>query len=289
VSQQAAATSPDRVTTRATDRRWRLSTIVSLVLLVGWIVVALLSPILLPQDPTEFITEDSYAWPPGAWLGADYLGRDLAARLIDGARLTLGMSFSAAVLAHLVGGGLGILAAIRGGAADMLLGRAVDVMLSLPKIIVGLVVIAALGPSVMVIVGMAGLVYASGVFRIARALATDVLVMDFVQAARARGEGTGWILFGEVLPNILRPLAADFALRLSFAILFISSLSFLGLGVQPPMADWGGLVRENISGIAAGSFAPVFPALAIASVTISLNLLVDAWSERQNDREAMRP
>jgi peptide/nickel transport system permease protein len=105
--------------------------------------------------------------------------------------------------------------------------------------------------------------------------------MDFVRAARARGERLPWLLFGEVLPNVALPLATDFALRLSFAILFMSSLSFLGLGIQPPNADWGGLVRENLSGLSAGSFAPIFPALAIAAVTISLNLIVDSLGDRR--------
>jgi peptide/nickel transport system permease protein len=252
----------------------------------AWALVGLLAPVLTPHDPTDFVSDDPFSAPDAvAWLGTDYLGRDLLSRLIGGAQITLAMAFIATLLAHLLGGTLGILAAIRGGFFDAVLSRVVDVLLSLPKIIVGLVVVAAVGSSMTVLVLIAGIVYAAGVFRIARSLAADVAVTDFIRAARARGEGPLWLLFGEILPNIMMPLAADFAIRMSFAILFMSSLSFIGLGVQPPRADWGGLVRENLSALSAGSWAPIFPALAIASVAIALNLLVDAIGDR---RQAVR-
>jgi peptide/nickel transport system permease protein len=253
----------------------------------AWALVGLLAPVLTPHDPTDFVSNDPFSAPDAvAWLGTDYLGRDLFSRLIGGAQITLAMAFIATLLAHLLGGTLGILAAIRGGFFDAVLSRVVDVLLSLPKIIVGLVVVAAVGSSMTVLVLIAGIVYAAGVFRIARSLAADVAVTDFIRAARARGEGPLWLMFGEILPNIMMPLAADFAIRMSFAILFMSSLSFIGLGVQPPRADWGGLVRENLSALSAGSWAPIFPALAIASVAIALNLLVDAIGDR---RQAVRP
>jgi peptide/nickel transport system permease protein len=259
---------------------------VAAAVVAAWALVGLLAPVLTPHDPTDFVSDDPFSAPDAvAWLGTDYLGRDLLSRLIGGAQITLAMAFIATLLAHLLGGTLGILAAIRGGFFDAVLSRVVDVLLSLPKIIVGLVVVAAVGSSMTVLVLIAGIVYAAGVFRIARSLAADVAVTDFVRAARARGEGPLWLLFGEILPNIMMPLAADFAIRMSFAILFMSSLSFIGLGVQPPRADWGGLVRENLSALSAGSWAPIFPALAIASVAIALNLLVDAIGDR---RQAVR-
>ncbi len=252
----------------------------------AWALVGLLAPVLTPHDPTDFVSDDPFSAPDAvAWLGTDYLGRDLLSRLIGGAQITLAMAFIATLLAHLLGGTLGILAAIRGGFFDAVLSRVVDVLLSLPKLIVGLVVVAAVGSSMTVLVLIAGIAYAAGVFRIARSLAADVAVTDFIRAARARGEGPLWLLFGEILPNIMMPLAADFAIRMSFAILFMSSLSFIGLGVQPPRADWGGLVRENLSALSTGSWAPIFPALAIASVAIALNLLVDAIGDR---RQAVR-
>ncbi|WP_353173052.1 ABC transporter permease [Paracandidimonas soli] len=262
-------------------RRFKLAGIVPvcIAVLLGWLILALLGPWLLPQDPSEFLSDDPFASAPGALLGTDYMGRDLFSRLIDGTRMTLGMSLLATMVAHLVGVTTGIAAAARGGVLDMVFSRIAELILSLPKIIVGLVFIAALGPSFPVLVIVTGVVYSASVFRLARSLAADVLVLDFIRVARARGESLVWILFSETLPNIFRPLLADFALRLSFAILFISNLSFLGLGVQPPHADWGGLVRENIAALAQGGLAPLFPALAIASVTIALNLLVDAWSD----------
>ncbi len=243
--------------------------------------LALLGPFLPFEDPTAFVSDEAFA-PPSAqhWLGTDYLGRDLFARLLDSARVTLGMALAGTVLAHLIGDTLGLLAAMRGGWVDAVLSRIVDVVLSIPKIIAGLVVLAAVGPSMTAIVCLTAIVYAAGVFRIARALGKDLVSQDFIVVARARGEGLRWVLFGEMLPHVVVPLAADFALRMSFAILFMSGLSFLGLGVQPPMADWGGLARENLDGLQIGSWAAVYPAAAIAVVAIALNLFVDGLTER---------
>lgn len=271
---------PSALVEQGPRRQWSL--VIGLIVVTTSVLVAVLGPFLVQHDPTAFVSSDAFI-PSGpiAWLGTDYLGRDLLSRLIAGTRITLAMAFAATFFAHILGDTLGLLAAIRGGIADAFISRLVDVLLSLPKIIVGLVVVAALGSSISILIAVAGIVYASGVFRVARALGADIVVMDFVRAARARGERLPWLLFGEVLPNVALPLATDFALRLSFAILFMSSLSFLGLGVQPPNADWGGLVRENLSGLSAGSFAPIFPALAIAAVTISLNLIVDSLGDRR--------
>lgn len=266
------------------EPHWPATLWVSAAVLAVLLTVGLAAPWLAPHDPTEFVSDDPFVRPrAGIWLGSDYLGRDLLSRLIAATRITLAMAIAATVLASLVGGTIGLFAAIRGGLVDTLVSRVVDVVLSLPKIIVGLVVVAALGSSVKVIVLLAAVVYAAGVFRIARALGNDLVRLDFIRVARARGEGLGWILFGEMLPHVIRPLVADFAIRMSFAILFMSSLSFLGLGVQPPMADWGGLARENLQGLAGGSFAPIFPALAIAAASIALNMAVDALGEHQDD------
>jgi len=155
-----------------------------------------------------------------------------------------------------------------------------DAILALPTIMLGLIMIAALGSSIPILIATASVIYASSVFRIARALGQDIMVQDFVEAARARGEGLWWIITREVLPNAAMPLATDFGLRLVFIILFISSLSFLGLGVQPPMADWGSMVRENLQGLGYGSMSSVWPALAIATLTISINLIVDDISAK---------
>jgi peptide/nickel transport system permease protein len=261
-------------------RRISATLIFSVAVLALFVLCALVSLVWLPQDPFDFVSDMPFAPPAGGmWLGSDHLGRDVLARVLDGTRITLFMALTATLLAHLLGDTLGLLAATRGGWVDMVLSRIVDVILSLPKIIVGLVVVAALGTSIWVIIGIAAVVYSAGVFRIARALGNDLREMDYIQLARSRGERSGWILFGEMLPHVVSPLATDFAIRTSFAILFMSSLSFVGLGVQPPMADWGGMVRENLGGLSTNPLAAVAPAMAIALVSIALNLLVDALGD----------
>ncbi len=215
------------------------------------------------------------------WLGSDYIGRDTMSRIIWGARTTIGISFIATVLAYMLGITAGIAAAVKGGWWDMGMSRINDAILSLPTIMLGLIIIAALGSSIPILIFTASIIYASSVFRIARALGQDIMVWDYVEVAKARGEGVWWVIMREVLPNAAMPLATDFGLRLVFVVLFISSLSFLGLGVQPPTADWGSMVRENLQGLGYGSYASIWPALAIASFTISINLVVDDISAKE--------
>jgi peptide/nickel transport system permease protein len=214
------------------------------------------------------------------WMGSDYLGRDTLSRIIWGARTTIGISFLATLIAYMIGITAGIAAAVKGGWWDMGMSRFNDAILSLPTIMLGLIIIAAMGSSIPILIGTAAVIYAASVFRIARALGQDIMVWDYVEVAKARGEGLWWIIKSEVLPNAAMPLATDFGLRLVFVVLFISSLSFLGLGVQPPTADWGSMVRENLQGLGYGSYAAIWPALAIASFTISINLVVDDISAK---------
>jgi peptide/nickel transport system permease protein len=251
-------------------------------ILAFWILVALVGPFLAPYDPADFVSDDSFG-PISAshWLGTDYIGRDILSRVLYGARLTMALSFMATVLAFLVGVGLGFTAALSGPKTDMVISRIYDAFLSMPTIMLGLVVIAALGSSIPVLIITAGLIYSCGLYRIARALAVDIKVMDFVQAARVRGEKLPWIISNEILPNAVIPLVSEFGLRLVFSILFISGLSFLGLGVQPPTADWGVMVRENLGGLVYGSPAAFVPAAAIASLTVGINLIVDDFSAQR--------
>ena len=252
-----------------------------------WILVALAGPFLAPYDPTDFVSDDSFGPVSAAyWLGTDYLGRDILSRVLYGARLTMSLSFMATVLAFLVGVGLGFTAALAGPRTDMVISRIYDAFLSMPTIMLGLVVIAALGSSIPVLVITAGLIYSCGLYRIARALAVDIKVMDFVEAARVRGEKLPWIISREILPNAVIPLVSEFGLRLVFSILFISGLSFLGLGVQPPTADWGVMVRENLGGLVYGSSAAFVPAAAIASLTVGINLIVDDFSAQRGQEIA---
>ncbi len=251
-----------------------------------WVVMALIGPYIAPFHEADIIADDSYlpafsTDSEGTYiLGTDYLERDILSRIIWGARTTIGISFVATLLAYMMGVTLGIGAAVAGGWTDMILSRANDAILSLPSIMLGLLIVVALGTSIPILILTASLIYAASVFRIARALGQDIMVIDFVEAARVRGEGLWWVISREVLPNAAMPLATDFGLRLVFVVLFISSLSFLGLGIQPPAADWGSMVRQNLSGLGYGSYASVWPALAIASFTISINLIVDDISAK---------
>ena len=245
--------------------------------------IALAAPWLAPYEEGAILTDDSFV-PPGEelLLGGDYLGRDIASRLIYGARVTLGLALAISALAFLIGSATGFLAAVRGGWTDTVLSRLVDALISFPAIMIALIVISGLGSTFAVLIVTVALIDATRVFRVARALGMDIVVQDYIEAARARGEKLGWIMWHEVLPNALAPLAAEFGIRFTYAILFISALSFLGLGVQPPHADLGVMVKENMQGLLYGSYAPIFPALGIALVTVSVNMLVD-WFLKTTD------
>ena len=260
---------------------------IGVAIVVFWIVVALVGPFVAPYDPADFASDESFG-PISAqhWLGTDYIGRDMLSRVLHGTRLTMSLSFVATIIAFLVGISMGFTAALAGPKTDMVISRIYDAFLSMPTIMLGLVVIAALGSTIPVLILTAGLIYSCGLYRIARALAIDIKVMDFVEAARARGEKLPWIIRREILPNAVIPLVSEFGLRLVFSILFISGLSFLGLGVQPPTADWGVMVKENLDGLAYGSSAAFVPAAAIASLTIGINLIVDDFSAQRGQEIA---
>ncbi len=246
-----------------------------------WLIMVAIGPSVAPFHEMDMAGDEDFA--PGDdtfYLGTDSLGRDTLSRILWGARTTIGISLLSTLLAYFIGITLGIAAAVKGGWFDMGVSRVNDAILSLPTIMLGLIVIAALGSSIPILIGTAAIIYATSVFRISRALGQDIMVQDYVEAAKARGEGVWWIISHEVLPNAAMPLATDFGLRLVFVVLFISSLSFLGLGVQPPMADWGSMVRENLQGLTYGSYAAIWPALAIASFTIAINLIVDDISAK---------
>ncbi len=277
-SNNASKSKYDELPDAPPKKRIKLSWVgkISVAIVVAWVVIAFIGPYIAPYDQADMAADDSFM--PGdsdfIW-GTDSLGRDTFSRVIWGARATIGISTVATLLAYMMGITLGIAAAVKGGWIDMLLSRINDAILSLPSIMLGLIVIAALGSSIPILIGTAAIIYATSVFRIARALGQDIMVQDFVEAARARGEGVWWIITREVMPSAAMPLATDFGLRLVFVVLFISSLSFLGLGVQPPTADWGSMVRDNLQGLTYGSYAAIWPALAIASFTIAINLIVD--------------
>lgn len=254
---------------------------IGIVIASFWILIAITGSWLAPYAENDLPFPDDYAEfqmpKEGAVLGTDVEDRDVLSRVMYGAGRTIGISFAATLLAYFVGVVLGIGAAVSGPKVDMIMSRINDAFLSLPTIMLGLVVVAAVGSSIPVLIMTAGLIYASVVYRLSRAIGMEIMVMDYVEAAKARGEGRWWIITREIWPNARMPLVTDFGLRLIYVILFISSLSFLGLGIQPPQADWGSMVRENLGALQYGeSKLPVLaPALAIATLTVSINLIVD--------------
>jgi peptide/nickel transport system permease protein len=222
------------------------------------------------------------------WLGTDNLGRDLLTRMMYGARVTLIIAGAATALSFTVGVLLGFVAAVMGGWVDQWLSRGVDALMAIPTLIFALVVLSVLPSTVLVLVLVLGILDATRVFRLSRAVAADINVMDYVEAAKLRGEKTRWIVLSEILPNALTPLISELGLRFIFAVLFLSALSFLGLGVQPPDADWGGMVKENKEGIVFGIPAALIPAAAIAVLTISVNLVADWVLNRTADLKGGR-
>lgn len=254
-----------------------LSGRIGLGLVLFWLAAALVGPLFAPHPVGAFVDYDVFSGVSASFpLGSDYLGRDVLSRLLWGARYTVLLGAGAALLACAIGTSLALTAAVRGGWGDEVLSRAMDTLISIPSKIFALVMVAAFGSSLGLLLTITAITYVPGNFRIARALAVNVVSLDFVIVARARGEGGLHIALREVLPNMIHPLLADFGLRFVFIVLLLSGLSFLGLGVQPPHADLGSLVRENISGLTDGAPAIIVPALAIATLTVGANLLIDA-------------
>ncbi|MBR0782127.1 ABC transporter permease [Bradyrhizobium iriomotense] len=267
--------------------RFNLIGVSALGILLLWAGVALFAPQIIPHSVGEIVDTD-YFGPVSRdlWLGSDYLGRDIFSRILMGARYTLGISLAAVSVACFSGVALGMTAAVAGGWFDSMLSRFLDALNSIPSKLFGLVVVAAVGSSIPALIATLSVIYTPGAYRFARALAVNVNTMDFMVVARIRGERLPYLIASEILPNILGPVLADLGLRFVFIVLLLSGLSFLGLGVQPPYADWGALVRENIGGLPFGAPAVIFPSLAIASLTISVNLLIDNLPRRIRDRSA---
>ncbi len=242
----------------------------------AFVFAALFAGQLAPYGQAEIVSPEPYdPWSAKFLLGTDQLGRDMLSRLIFGARNSLGIALVTTLLAFLAGGALGILAALSRGWLDMLLSRAVDVLMAIPQLIFALVLLAIFGTSIPNLVLIIALLDATRVYRLARSSAMNVVVMEYIEAAQLRGEAKGWILLHEIAPNIVPTLVAEFGLRFCFVFLTISALSFLGLGIQPPTADWGSMVRENATLITYGDPTPLLPAAAIAVLTVGVNMLVD--------------
>ncbi|MCR6497604.1 ABC transporter permease [Shinella sp. CPCC 101442] len=238
-------------------------------------VIGLFAPLIAPYGETAVVGAQYEPWSRQYLLGTDNLGRDMFTRLVYGTRNTVGLALLTTVIAFTIGSILGILAALLGRMTDRILSRIIDVIMAIPSLILALMLLTIVGTSIASMVFVIALIYVAPVFRLARASAQTVVVMDYVQAARLRGERLPWLILREVLPNIASTLVAEFGLRFCFVFLFIAALSFLGLGIQPPTADWGSMLRENATLISFGDVTPLLPAAAIALLTVSINFVID--------------
>lgn len=249
--------------------------LIGLVIIAANAFIAIFGAWISPFDPTDMIGDSWADADADHWLGLDNLGRDILSRLIDGARLSIGLALMITLLSFSIGIMAGFTAAVAGKWVDIILSRIVDLLLSLPTLIFAFVVLSVLGTDIPVLVITLAILDSTRVFRLSRSVAVNINALDFVEAAKLRGEGLWWIIRKEILPNAVPPLVAEFGLRFSFAFLFIAALSFLGIGVQPPDADWGSMVRDYRDMISLDGMQPLYPAAAIAILTIGINFVVD--------------
>jgi len=242
---------------------------------VTFLLTAAFAPLLTPYDPTAMTGPVWQSASALHFLGTDNLGRDMLSRLIQGCRITVALALAATLVSFTVGTLLGLLAAASTRWLDTILSRLVDATVSLPTLLIALMALSVIGSSITTMIAVIGLIDSTRVFRLARAVGISVMSRDFVEVAALRGEGILWIMRKEIFPNITGVLVSEFAIRFGFTILTVSALSFLGLGIQPPETDWGSMVRENAVAINMGLAAPVIPALAIALLSVSVNLFAD--------------
>lgn len=271
----------------ATERAWLalkkapVSAWFGLIVVSAYVFVALFAPWLAPYGEADIFPQPFGPWEDAHRFGTDQIGRDIFTRLIYGARNTMGIALVTTLLSFVIGGGLGLVAAINRSWLDQILSRAIDVLMAIPSLIFALMLLSIFGSTITSLIVIIAVLDSTRVFRLTRAVAINVVVMDFVEAARLRGEKLGWIMRREILPNIMPPLIAEFGLRFSFVFLTIAALSFLGVGIQPPTADWGSMVRENASLIQFAQYdlkaglTPLLPAAAIALLTVAVNFIVD--------------
>jgi peptide/nickel transport system permease protein len=256
--------------------------IFGIIVVTLYVTIAVFAPVLAPFGEREIVGGPYQPWDHQFILGTDQVGRDMLSRLIYGARNTIGVAFATTALAFIVGGSLGLLAAATGGMIDQGLSRLVDVLMAIPSLIFKLLLLTLFGTSLVNMILIIALIDSTRVFRLSRSVAMDIMVMDYIEAARLRGENLLRLIWREVLPNATAPLMAEFGLRFCFVFLAISTLSFLGLGIQPPTADWGSMVRENSALISFGDITPLLPAAAIGLLAVSANFIVDWMLHRSS-------
>ena len=267
-----------RLTRGRTARALRTAPVTAgfgMLVIIVYILIAILAPVVAPFAEREVVGAQFLPWEAPYILGTDNLGRDMFSRLVYGARNTVGIAFVTTALAFLLGAFFGMLAATVGGWLDQVLSRIVDVLMAIPSLIFSLLLLAIFGTSVMTLILVIAVIDSTRVYRLARSVALDIVVLDYIEAAKLRGEGLWRLITREILPNAMAPLVAEFGLRFCFVFLMIAALSFLGVGLQPPTADWGSMVRENAALISFGDVTPLLPAGAIALLTVAVNFVVD--------------
>lgn len=260
-----------------------LTGMLGLAILVVYGTLAVFAGQIAPYGEAQIVSDQSFApWSPEFLFGTDQLGRDMLSRLIFAARNTIGLALLTTMISFAIGSVLGILAAIAGGWFDQIISRCVDVMMSVPSVISALILLSIFGTSLVNLILILAVLDSIRVFRLCRAVSLGIVVTDFFEAARLRGEGTTWLVRSEILPNVLPTLIAEFGMRFCFVFLNVSALSFLGIGIQPPTADWGSMVRETATLISYGDITPLLPAFAIAILTVGVNFVVDWLLERSS-------
>ena len=252
-----------------------------MVIIFIYFFVAIFAPLIAPYGEAEIFKVPYAPWDSVHIFGTDRLGRDIFSRLVYGARNTMGIALITTFLAFLIGVGLGLLSAILSGWVDQILARFVDILMAIPSLIFALMLLSIFGSTALNLILIIAVLDSTRVFRLSRAVGMNIVVMEYVEAAKLRGEKIGWIMSKEILPNILPPLVAEFGLRFCYVFLMIASLSFLGVGIQPPTADWGSMVRETAELIQFAAYdmtaalTPILPAAAIGILTIGVNFVVD--------------
>ena len=266
--------------TRVRYKRWSWSAWVGLTLVVAACSLAIVGPFFAPHRPDE-IFGFAFASPSSDHLlGLDYVGRDVLSRFLWGGRTALFIALIGTTLGFLIGVPVGLISAYRRGWLDQMLGRTTDLFLAFPSLILALLLLAAFGTSMTLVVLAIAITTIPGVVRIARAAALEIVDLPYIEAARARGERVYYVLLREMFPNVRQPLLVDYGIRLTGAILLVAALSFLGLGLQPPAADWGLMVGENRVALTVQPWPVIVPVCAIAALTIGINLMIDGYRRR---------
>ena len=257
-------------------RQAPVTALTGLVIVGIYVVAAVFAPWIAPYGEYEVVSDIPFApWSEANLLGTDQLGRHFLTRIIYGARNSIGIAFVTTLLAFAIGGFFGIMAAALRGWVDQVFSRLVDAVMSIPDLIFTLLLLAIFGSSVPNLILIIAVLDSTRIFRISRASAMNVVTLDYVEASTARGEGLYWRIVHEILPNILPILISEFGMRFCFVFLVIAALSFLGVGLQPPMAEWGSMVRDNAVLINSGDITPLIPASAIALLTVGVNFVAD--------------